>query len=109
MTLDTTQLNQAADRAIATLLSQRHDEGHWEGRLSSSALSTATAMTALALLDLSRGEIKHQDKITQGAQWLIRTQNGDGAWGDTDKSSSNISTTMLVWAALGLLPEPEWY
>jgi len=30
-------------------------------------------------------------------------QNKDGGWSDTDKSKSNISTTMLVWAALGLV------
>jgi squalene-hopene/tetraprenyl-beta-curcumene cyclase len=34
--------------------------------------------------------------------WLLRHQNGDGGWGDTNKSHSNIATTMLVVAAIHL-------
>ncbi|MDQ3486605.1 MAG: hypothetical protein M3468_02600 [Acidobacteriota bacterium] len=38
----------------------------------------------------------------------VRTCNGDGGWGDTPDSVSNISTTALVWAALGFgVPLPE--
>jgi squalene-hopene/tetraprenyl-beta-curcumene cyclase len=35
-----------------------------------------------------------------GAAWLARHQNADGGWGDTLDSPSNISTTVLGWAAL---------
>jgi len=78
------------------LLSQRTPAGNWEGRLSSSALSTATALTALALVDQDR----YQTLIRNGLAWLATHQNHDGGWGDTDKSISNISTTTLCWAAM---------
>ncbi len=36
--------------------------------------------------------------IDRGLQWLASHQNDDGGWGDTTKSLSNISTTMLAHA-----------
>jgi len=72
--------------------------GHWVGELSTSALSTATAVMALHLVDSQ----KHRPLIGGGLHWLADHQNADGGWGDTDKSFSNISTTMLVRAALEL-------
>ncbi|MCP3692017.1 MAG: squalene--hopene cyclase, partial [Planctomycetaceae bacterium] len=88
---------------------------YWEGELSASALSTATAISALVLYqeplvapstntsqpaeqspeDLSR-------LVHQGIQWLQDHQNPDGGWGDTDQSYSNIATTLLVVAAFHL-------
>ena len=72
-------------------------EGHWTGELSSSALSTATAVVALATVDRAT----HSDLIDAGLRWLAKTQNADGGWGDTIRSKSNISTTALCWAAFG--------
>ena len=90
------------DRAIANtqahLLSLRNAKGHWEGELSSSALSTATAVVALRLVDA----VKHADFIEKGAAWLRYHQNTDGGWGDTTISKSNLSTTLLCWSALHL-------
>jgi squalene-hopene/tetraprenyl-beta-curcumene cyclase len=92
----------ALDRAIANtqahLHALRHARGHWEGHLSSSALSTATAIVALALVDRGR----HAAHIAAGAQWLCDHQNTDGGWGDTTLSKSNLSTTLLCWSALRL-------
>ena len=93
----------ALDSAIANtqahLDALRHASGHWEGRLSSSALSTATAIVALALVDRD----KHAVHIAAGAQWLCDHQNADGGWGDTTLSKSNLSTTLLCWSALHLV------
>jgi squalene-hopene/tetraprenyl-beta-curcumene cyclase len=90
----------ALDRAIAAtqahLESLRHANGHWEGHLSSSALSTATAIVALSLVDRE----KHAAFIQKGAQWLCDHQNADGGWGDTTLSKSNLSTTLLCWSVL---------
>lgn len=90
----------ALDRAIAStqahLESLRGQDGHWEGHLSSSALSTATAIVALSLVDRE----KHAALIQRGAQWLCDHQNADGGWGDTTISKSNLSTTLLCWSAL---------
>jgi squalene-hopene/tetraprenyl-beta-curcumene cyclase len=84
--------------AVEKLLAARNAAGHWEGELSSSALSTATAVFALALHDRAG----HGRLIEGGIAWLITHQNSDGGWGDTVLSKTNISTTALCWAALTL-------
>jgi squalene-hopene/tetraprenyl-beta-curcumene cyclase len=85
---------------IDRLLAERTPEGGWEGTLSSSALSTATAVTALALAARSTGDDRDGRLVRAGLRWLIEHRNPDGGWGDTDRSVSNISTTALGWAAL---------
>ena len=87
--------------AVAELLGRRTAAGHWIGRLSSSALSTATAITALRLVDSSA----HAASIEAGGRWLVATQLADGSWGDTVASKGNLSTTLLCWAALGSLTD----
>jgi squalene-hopene/tetraprenyl-beta-curcumene cyclase len=88
----------------AALMSARV-EGHWVGKLSASALSTATAISAYSFY-LQRAELSADDRrtleyqIAAGIHWICNQQNDDGGWGDTDLSHSNISTTMLVVAAL---------
>jgi len=92
--------------AQRTLLDARKPEGYWEGELSSSALSTATATIALngylrSQQSLPSEKISQiQDLIDRGREWLRDHQNEDGGWGDTVKSHSNISTTLLCWGSL---------
>ena len=88
-------------RVRERLLAERGAHGHWEGELSSSALSTATAVLALALVDRAQ----HVALLRRGLDWLRTHANPDGGWGDTIHSKSNISTTALVWAALGVMNE----
>jgi squalene-hopene/tetraprenyl-beta-curcumene cyclase len=83
-----------AENAVAALLARRSPSGAWEGRLSSSALSTATAVIALSFDEAD------SLLVSKGQAWLIDSQNEDGGWGDTTASLSNISTTALCWAAL---------
>ncbi len=90
----------ALDRLAADLLAMRNAAGHWEGELSSSALSTATAVIALTLVDRRRPRPGLGPLARGGAAWLVRTQNADGGWGDTTDSPGNVSTTALCWAAL---------
>lgn len=85
------------------LLAARHPDGYWEGRLSSSALSTATAISALALAE----QAEDAALLRAGARWLVATQNADGGWGDTIDSPSNLATTLLVAAALKLAKHPS--
>jgi squalene-hopene/tetraprenyl-beta-curcumene cyclase len=114
---------------VERLMAARNEAGHWEGELSSSALSTATAVFAIKLYlhERARAGSAHfadsaprsvslqpeetvrsadpagaelESLVGRGVAWLIQTQNGDGGWGDTTRSLSNISTTALCWAAL---------
>jgi squalene-hopene/tetraprenyl-beta-curcumene cyclase len=119
--LDLARLRAAYERARDELLAERTPDGHWVGELSSSALSTATAVSALAVVKAAtsgRGlgvqgsgtqrvpgvqeEERLDELIHRGVEWLVRQQNEDGGFGDTDLSRSNIATTMLVAAALKL-------
>lgn len=106
MKADLKRLQKAAQKATSALLAERNQLGHWEGKLSNSALSTATAVTALAVLQRETGRtiMSHQQAIRTGLLWLVQHQNADGGWGDTTKSFSNISTTALGWAAFGAVP-----
>src|SRR5262245_42968811 len=99
---DATRLEAAYQTARAALLAERTVEGNWVGELSTSALSTATAVMALHLTH------REPPLVAGGLRWLAEHQNGDGGWGDTVKSFSNISTTMLCRAAFyltGTAPE----
>ena len=94
-------ISRARARVVERLLAERNSAGHWTGELSSSALSTATAMTALILARKNSTLPIPQAAIESGGRWLAANRNSDGGWGDTVRSRSNLSTTTLCWAALG--------
>ncbi len=97
------RLERAYQTVLAALLVERTPEGHWIGELSTSALSTATAVSALALVQKATAAHGSFDAlIADGLRWLAAHQNADGGWGDTVRSFSNISTTMLCRAAFHL-------
>jgi len=82
-------------RFVATELKP---EGYWEGKLSSSALGVAVAVAALHF----DNKKKHAPEIKAGIQWLQKNINTDGSYGDTPESPGNVSTSLLVYAALNL-------
>src|SRR5258708_1727411 len=98
------QTTETFTRAQTKLLDGRTRGGWSDGALSSSALSTATAVFALHLCecctDSDRPNLRQT--INGGLRWLSTNQNLDGGWGDTTLSKSNISTTALCWAALSV-------
>ena len=100
--INSSRLQDAYITARDALLAERVPAGHWVGELSTSALSTATAVMALHLVDSDH----HSELIAKGIRWLVEHQNADGGWGDTTKSFSNISTTMLCRATLELVGGP---
>jgi squalene-hopene/tetraprenyl-beta-curcumene cyclase len=112
--IDPSRLEAAYNQARGDLLAERDPAGHWIGQLSASALSTATALSALAIVERHApigadgwiadeiGGRKLSEQIMRSLRWLVGRQNVDGGWGDTDKSHSNIATTMLVRAAFSL-------
>jgi len=99
--LTTDRLQRGYETAAAALLAEASFTGHWEGELSSSPLSTATAIAAFQLAIRERPEHagEFQPLIDGGLNWLARHQNPDGGWGDTVLSHSNISTSMLAYAS----------
>src|ERR1019366_7733066 len=115
MTFTIDRLEDAYQTALAALLNERTPDGHWVGELSTSALSTATAVMALHLVQKNgvflpsssgRGAggegVSLQPLIDNGLAWLVAHQNADGGWGDTTVSFSHISTTMLGRSAIYL-------
>ena len=111
--LDHARLEEALRIVREELIQDRQGNPNWTGQLSTSALSTATAVSALSIVrsatPLSQQHSSQQhstatredlDRLIQGgAQWLFDHQNQDGGFGDTDRSHSNIATTLLVIAA----------
>ncbi len=79
------------ENARQVLLRERNEAGHWTGQLSSSALSTATALIALSFVDRKR----HGELISGGAAWLRDHQNDDGGWGDAavERMSNFLSSS----------------
>jgi squalene-hopene/tetraprenyl-beta-curcumene cyclase len=106
LALDRDRLLRCYQTVRAALLAEQTPQGHWVGELSTSALSTATAVMALEQVRratqspavASAGSL--DSLISRGVAWLCQHQNADGGWGDTVKSFSNISTTMLCRATL---------
>ena len=122
----------AFEKARSALLAEREELGHWEGALSSSPLATATAVTALFTMDQALAGCRlsasaavprtfsssqslfeppvpparyprYQGLIGRGLEWIAKRANSDGGWGDTDRSRSNVSTTVLCWSVLNLI------
>lgn len=105
--LDRERLRRAVARVNQELLAALGPDGHWVGELSSSALSTATAVVAFSLVRRESQISDHRSQIASGLDWLAQHQNADGGWGDTTLSLSNLSTTTLCWAAFGAVPGVE--
>ncbi len=80
------------------LLNELNNEGFWSGRLSSSALAVAVAVAALHFYDAE----ENGKEIQSGLEWLKSNINNDGSYGDTPESAGNLSTSLLVYAALNL-------
>ncbi len=98
--VDLPRLQKAFETVREQLLREQNSEGHWTGELSTSPLSTATAV--MALQQVVNGNPDRTSELTpyldNGLAWLAQNQNEDGGWGDTLKSFSNISTAMLAHA-----------
>lgn len=80
------------------IASELRPEGYWEGRLSSSALGVAVAVAALHFDDA----VQNAPEISKGILWLQKNINSDGSFGDTPESKGNVSTSLLVYAALNI-------
>ena len=78
--------------------------GHWQGRLSSSALSTATAITALRLVDERLTTTDHAARITAGARWLATREGGAGPWTRATITVANGAANVAFLVRLRIVP-----
>ncbi|HEX3599583.1 MAG TPA: prenyltransferase/squalene oxidase repeat-containing protein, partial [Lacipirellulaceae bacterium] len=112
----------------AELVSECAPGGYWTGQISSSAVATAAAVSALvvshrqdsddALRQAKAGDGQVIEQLVQGdlsellvesLHWLARRQNEDGGWSDCEGAESNLAATMLVQAAFRLTGIPAKY
>lgn len=96
MTISTRHIHQQFSELSTLLLQKRNAAGYWEGRLSSSALGVAVAITALHFYDATA----NVPEISSGLNWLETNINADGGFGDSPGSQSNVSTSLLCYAAV---------
>lgn len=89
-------IEQSFRNCVFLLKGEQNSDGFWIGYLSSSALATALSIIVLKL----SGDDKYISLIDVGLNWLLKTQNRDGGWGDSPESPSNLSTSLICKAAL---------
>ncbi len=82
--------------AYCRLMQSRTASGMWNGRLSSSAISTSVSVFALQRIDSER----FAPYIAHGVKWLHTTMKEDGTWGDSVESPSNMTATLLTYVSL---------
>ena len=96
------------------LLAERTPGGYWVGELSTSALSTAVASSALAMVQKA-GKGSFDSLIAGGLTWLAEHQNADGGWGEDLRSYVDPAwigrgaptASQTAWALLALLAAGE--
>ncbi|MDF1549879.1 MAG: prenyltransferase/squalene oxidase repeat-containing protein [Bacteroidales bacterium] len=97
------QVKIALNQVEQKILSLRNEKGYWDGHLSSSALAVAVAVFGLWKYDPA----SNKELINRGLHWLKDNINLDGGYGDTIKSKSNLSTSLLCWSALSIVKDEE--
>ncbi len=95
------KLQERFEELASILKAEMNPQGFWTGELSSSALAVAVAIAALHFHDRNA----HNEQIKKGLEWLQNHINDDGGFGDTSDSPANVSTSLLVYAALNLYRE----
>ncbi len=96
MTINSDHIQLQFKELSSILLQKRNTSGYWSGRLSSSALGVAVAITALHFYDAT----DNSSEILAGLNWLKNNVNANGGFGDSPKSISNVSTSLLCYAAV---------
>ena len=100
-----TKIQQQFSDLSNLLLQKRNADGFWEGRLSSSALGVAVAITALHF----HATMGNAPEISSGLNWLEKNVNADGGYGDSPQSVSNVSTSLLCYSAVKVCSKDDRY
>lgn len=94
------RVTEVVGRAVEYLYSRQRADGAWTDRLSSSPMTTALALLALA----RSNQQAHRKRIQDGLAWLKRYQRDDGGWSMADSyPPSSPGTTAFAIAALHAL------
>lgn len=102
--IDEKQIDEVIEVLQRALAARRESEdGTWRSTLSSSAISTSVSVFALYLADSE----KHKALIERGQKWLFSTMLPDGTWGDSPESPTNMTATLLTYAALFATGNPS--
>lgn len=99
------KIEQCSANIFQMLLNERNEQGVWDGELSGSALANAVAVYGLWKYDAT----KNKHTIKQGLLWLKNNSNHDGGFGDTIKSKSNLSTSLLCWSAFSIVQNNDGF
>lgn len=94
--MDQKSLENQYNNLVVLLKCERNNAGFWSGRLASSALGTAVAIVAMKI----NGDVSDNKSVVNGLAWLLNHINTDGGFGDTPDSKSNVSTSLLSYAAI---------
>jgi len=103
MLINPNTIHKQFEELSSRLLQKRNDAGYWDGRLSSSALGVAVAITALHFYDAQGNAYE----ITAGLNWMQNNANADGGFGDSPESISNVSTSLLCYSAVKVCNKPD--
>ncbi|MXV84038.1 hypothetical protein F4X88_13825 [Candidatus Poribacteria bacterium] len=90
----------AMNAGIHYLRKQIHRDGYWRDLW----LAKDTYGTACAIIALVKAGLKNVPEVQRGIEWLERTQNADGGWGEDMFGNPTESTVeQTAWSTYALL------
>ena len=97
---DIPDVQSAMNAGIHYLRKQIHRDGYWRDLW----LAKDTYGTACAIIALVKTGLKNVPEVQRGIEWLERTQNADGGWGEDMFGNPTESTVeQTAWSTYALL------
>ena len=97
---DIPDVQRAMNAGIHYLRKQIHRDGYWRDLW----LAKDTYGTACAIIALVKAGAKNVPEVQRGIEWLERTQNADGGWGEDMFGNPTESTVeQTAWSTYALL------
>ena len=94
------EVREAMNAGIHYLRKQIHRDGYWRDLW----LAKDTYGTACAIIALVKAGVKNVPEVQRGIEWLERTQNADGGWGEDMFGNPTESTVeQTAWSTYALL------
>ncbi len=97
---DISDVQSEMNAGIDYLRKQIHRDGYWRDLW----LAKDTYGTACAIIALVKAGVKNVPEVQRGVEWLERTQNTDGGWGEDMFGNPTESTVeQTAWSTYALL------